>query len=96
MPTQVFLPVTSQTPMPMLHLTISPTFARKIFIFIKETIGNSLRCLERLAARPAVFSCFSCIEAILLAEPLGSLAFLVQVSLRRSRWDVEFGQVATC
>ncbi|KZV16760.1 hypothetical protein F511_41458 [Dorcoceras hygrometricum] len=33
---------------------------------------------------------------VLLVEPLGSLAFLVQVSPRRSRWDVEFEPVAAC
>ncbi|KZV28528.1 MATE efflux family protein 1-like [Dorcoceras hygrometricum] len=32
----------------------------------------------------------------LLAEPLGSLAFLVQVSPRRSRWEVELEPVAAC
>ncbi|KZV36767.1 hypothetical protein F511_26619 [Dorcoceras hygrometricum] len=33
---------------------------------------------------------------VLLVEPLGSLAFLVQVSPRRSRWKVEFEPVAAC
>ncbi|KZV51663.1 xylulose kinase-like [Dorcoceras hygrometricum] len=33
---------------------------------------------------------------VLLVEPLGSLAFLVQVSPRRSRWEVEFEPVAAC
>ncbi|KZV44766.1 hypothetical protein F511_37443 [Dorcoceras hygrometricum] len=35
-------------------------------------------------------------HAGLLAEPLGSLAFLVQKSRRRSRREVEFESAATC
>ncbi|KZV26855.1 hypothetical protein F511_41705 [Dorcoceras hygrometricum] len=41
-------------------------------------------------------ACCVFLLSVLLAEPLGSLAFLVQVSQRRSNWEVESESVTAC
>ncbi|KZV36682.1 hypothetical protein F511_14785 [Dorcoceras hygrometricum] len=51
-------------------------------------------CSLRLVPSPKYLTADSHPMTVLFAEPLGSLAFLVQVSRRRSRWDVEFEPVA--
>ncbi|KZV24813.1 hypothetical protein F511_29721 [Dorcoceras hygrometricum] len=71
MPTQVFFPCYKSDSHAYGTLAIRSKFVRKIFNFIKETIGNSLWCLERLAARPAVFSCSPVLRQVnlILATP---------------------------